>query len=785
MSAFATAAAGPLRADPSKRVNYTLGLVLGVDEFQQDQLYHTAGRRLHERLLHGYGTVWGLQVTTPAPGESDPEIRVTAGVAVDPCGREICVGDTMCVRLNAWLERHRALLQRLYGTGPATLPLAVVLCYRECPDDVVPVPGEPCRSQDDAMQPSRIRDSFELRLALRDEAPWDSPPGDNPGGLATFRFSQPEEEAARAFGRLLERVRVECRDPGAGAGGAQALLAAVRALGAEVEWEEAGSPPAGADWIVLDPAEAEGALRDAVRVWATEVRPRVRRLETSGEGCCGCGCGCGDDGCVLLAEVDLPVTSTWTVQGTVFDPDERRRPILLHTRLLQEWLLRWPGCGCCAEVDTFVTAAPIALDTIRAWLHHPAPLSLPADAVTVVVNGGAPVAPGSVTAVGGIDNAFDVLMSPGAADGDTVELRFDLTLIAEADSAPAEIGAECPSGGLLDRHGPEVSAFVVFREQTTVLPSFAGDLSGAFPTGTVIGLQGHPVSPAAPANTQVLTWNGAAWIPANVPAAAVPPAGGDATGTLPALTVVRLQGRNVSAAAPAATQVLTWDGAQWVPAPVAIPSAAGDVTGNVGNLRVVRLQGRDMPNVAPAASQVLTWNGTGWVPANLPPPAIPPAAGDATGALGALTVVGLQGRPVSGAAPGPQQVLTWNGARWEPQFAVHSPGGIYRIVAAGVFSGAGAAVGTVYNRTRLIVSPRGTPASILDILVQFDGFEPRAELTYVVKGTAWDSQSLIARPVVFQRLQRDGLMTGVNLSVEGTDRVISIDRIMIEINRIG
>ncbi|HYH79731.1 MAG TPA: hypothetical protein VEX86_08030, partial [Longimicrobium sp.] len=369
MTAFATAAAGPLRADPSKRVNYTLGLVLGVDEFQQEQLYHAAGRRRHDQWLHGYGTAWGLRLTTPSPGDADPEIQVTGGVAVDPCGREICVPDTMCVRLNAWLARHREVLQRLYGAGPATIPLAVVLCHRECPDDVVPVPGEPCRSQDDAMQPSRIRETFELRLALRDEAPWDSPPGDNPGGLTLFRFSHPEEEAVRAFGRLLDRVRVAC--PGdAAAGGREALLAAVRALDDDAQEAEAGSPPGARDPIALFADEADAAIREAIRVWATEVRPRVRAREPGGEGC-GCGCPGEDDCCVLLGEVDLPVAAGWTVAGNPFPADETRRPILLHTRLLQEWLTRGGEGDCCCgcpEVDTFVTAAPIALDTVRVWL---------------------------------------------------------------------------------------------------------------------------------------------------------------------------------------------------------------------------------------------------------------------------------------------------------------------------------------------------------------------------------------------------------------------------------
>jgi hypothetical protein len=578
MTAFATAAAGPLRADPSKRVNYTLGLVLGVDEFQQDQLYHTANRRWHNRLLHGYGTVWGLRVSTPQPGEADPEIRVTEGVAVDPCGREICVPDTMCVRLNSWLDRHRTVLQRLYGSGPATIPLAVVLCHRECPDDVVPVPGEPCRSQDDAMQPSRIRETFELRLALRDEAPWDSPPGDNAGGLTLFRFSQPEEEAVRAFGRLLDRVRVECR--GVPPGGRAALVAAVRELATRAEWAEAGSPPEHPDWILLDEGDADAAVREAIRVWATEVRPRVRTREPVRESC-GCPTG-ADDCCVLLAEIDLPVSAAWVTGGDPFPALEERRPVLLHTRLLQEWLTRGGDGCCCAEVDTFVTAAPIATDTVRVWLHHEAPLSLPDDAVTVIVNGGAPVAPGSVTALAGMDNAFDVVLNPGAADGDTVELRLDLAQVTEADSAPAPIGGECPTGGFLDRSGPTVSAFVVFREQSAVLPPLGGDAAGPVGSNTVVAIRGVPVAAQAPGAGQVLTFSAGSWRPAAVPAPALPAGTTDVSGTYPALTVTRIQTRPVAGTAPNVGQVLAWSGTQWAPAnapAAALPAGTTDVSG--------------------------------------------------------------------------------------------------------------------------------------------------------------------------------------------------------------
>jgi len=44
-----------------------------------------------------------------------------------------------------------------------------------------------------------------------------------------------------------------------------------------------------------------------------------------------------------------------------------------------------------------------------------------------------------------------------------------------------------------------------------------GDLSGNYPDPTVVKLQGNDVSNAAPANGQVLQWNGTAWVPGAIP----------------------------------------------------------------------------------------------------------------------------------------------------------------------------------------------------------------------------------------------------------------------------
>jgi hypothetical protein len=78
--------------------------------------------------------------------------------------------------------------------------------------------------------------------------------------------------------------------------------------------------------------------------------------------------------------------------------------------------------------------------------------------------------------------------------------------------------------------------------------SASGDLNGSYPGPTVIGLQTRSVSSAAPNEADVLTWSTNEWVPA--------PANSNAT---------LLQGWSVSSVAPSQDQVLTWDGVSWTP----------------------------------------------------------------------------------------------------------------------------------------------------------------------------------------------------------------------------
>jgi hypothetical protein len=272
MSGFTPMGGTTVGLDPDKRVNYQLGLVLGEDEFRQDQFHHRERDHHATRALHGYGTVSGLGVFYDA---GTNRLHVRPGLAVDPAGRLICVPVEYCASLSGWLRDH-AESDEVSGGLPSRLTIHLVLCWTECATDDVPIPVDSCLSAEDSRAAARLKDSFELRLVL------DPPP---------------------AVGEVA---------PG--------TLDSLDVLVAELHGlfdVSGGSPP--------DVADVQALLRD----WAVDRRPEVAGgvpcLSAPDETCVLLAH-------INVTVEDGPSGPTVSA-ATVDDSD---RPILVSTRLLQE-----------------------------------------------------------------------------------------------------------------------------------------------------------------------------------------------------------------------------------------------------------------------------------------------------------------------------------------------------------------------------------------------------------------------------------------------------------------
>jgi hypothetical protein len=227
--------------------------------------------------------------------------------------------------------------------------------------------------------------------------------------------------------------------------------------------------------------------------------------------------------------------------------------------------------------------------------------------------------------------------------------------------------------------------------------SMGGDVTGTSAASTVAKLQGRTFASTSPTSGQVIAWNSGSsqWEPTS---SSIGTPGGDVSGSIGALTVIKIQGRDINSAAPSSGQVLAWNSgtSKWEATSLGGGGAVtlgGDVTGSTASTTVARIQGRDMSASAPSTNQVIAWNGSTWAPASLPA-----TGGDLSGAIGSATVTGLQGRGVSSSAPSTNQVLTWNGSAWAP-------------------ANAGAAtVSSVFGRTGAVVAASGdyTAAQVTD-----------------------------------------------------------------------
>ena len=109
---------------PLTRPNFFYGKLLTVDDLTQEQTYFLEKSKRHNRSLHGFGIVFGLNVSTDAG-----KIKISAGMALDCDGNEIVICSDQILPVSA-LNLDVAFVnvkytERYEGTSPQGEPAAI------------------------------------------------------------------------------------------------------------------------------------------------------------------------------------------------------------------------------------------------------------------------------------------------------------------------------------------------------------------------------------------------------------------------------------------------------------------------------------------------------------------------------------------------------------------------------------------------------------------------------------------------------------------------------------
>jgi hypothetical protein len=316
--------------DPLQRVNYSFGMVLGVDDFRQEHAYLAARdeRALRETL--GYGVITGLGVAAPKPASASEgqQVRVAPGLALMPDGRLVGVAAEQCANLQTWLD---AELARDPTTATKTT-VYVLLRFAESSGSPVPIPGEPCRDESELSADARIVDSFALDfswtppdasedLALRAVVAWIR-------GIK-IRTTVPAGQTLLSFQADVERGLIEAIS--AAWGDAHSPIPPMPAAATPpLPVPSKVSLPAPPKQLQIPRAEVAAYYAAAFEVWTRLLRSGfmahhgpVPVAEALAERA------------LLLAAVDAKAGGDGSRAVRMLG-----RPQLLHLRLLQEWLLR-------------------------------------------------------------------------------------------------------------------------------------------------------------------------------------------------------------------------------------------------------------------------------------------------------------------------------------------------------------------------------------------------------------------------------------------------------------
>ncbi len=173
----------PCNLHPFRRNTYFNGKLLTERDFADEQAYLIGKDWLHNRYLHGMGTVCGLAITAhPNEACRSRFVVLEPGLALDCCGRELVVPARTAVDIQT-LIADQGLTVDPNGADDLFLSLR----YKECGDERVPVILPDCGCADGDTAWNRILEGVEVVLRA---APAGMRPPVSPPSAARFDWVQ-------------------------------------------------------------------------------------------------------------------------------------------------------------------------------------------------------------------------------------------------------------------------------------------------------------------------------------------------------------------------------------------------------------------------------------------------------------------------------------------------------------------------------------------------------------------------------------------------------------------
>jgi hypothetical protein len=118
------------------RPRFFAGQVLNADDLNRLESYIRGKNRLHNRQLHGWGVVNGLEVTCNACGDG---VTVSCGYALSPCGEDIVVCDAVTVDICALIQRCKDAERQLAPCDAPSQAFGNAACDADVEDWVLAI----------------------------------------------------------------------------------------------------------------------------------------------------------------------------------------------------------------------------------------------------------------------------------------------------------------------------------------------------------------------------------------------------------------------------------------------------------------------------------------------------------------------------------------------------------------------------------------------------------------------------------------------------------------------